>query len=248
MFKIKATVIGFIGDEKNNPCHFNHKIGDEFIYDGEKFIGRICPHTLPMLIPKFLALYAAGPMYVQPEYHLPFWYAPRSLRDKKMEKYDGVGWKSIKKKVVDPPFSLASLQPPDAFAYPPPEERTVLRDVTVVCPDTRTSALFKVEAFDLNDLGDSIPYFRKQMLILKIVQDNPGIDIDKIRGKLSREQREEVYPLAAPVLVRALTDEIESVGYLEINNGKAHITKKGERKLKDFKSRLTEVERKALKL
>ncbi len=248
MFKVKATVIDFLGDEKRNPCHFNHKIGDEFAYDGEKFLGRICPNVLPMLIPKLVALYAAGHRYVQPEYYFPFWYAPRSIRDESMKKYDGVGWKSIKQKVVDPPFSLASLQPPDAFLYPPPEERTVIKDITVICPDTRTSALFKLEAFDLNDCGDSIPYFRKQMLILKIVQTNPAIDVDKIRDKLSREQREEVYPLAAPVLIRGLVDELESISYLEIQSGKAYITKKGESKLEDFKASLSEEEKKALAL
>ena len=41
MFKVKATVVGFLGDTKRYPCHFNHKIGDEVIWDGEKFIGRL---------------------------------------------------------------------------------------------------------------------------------------------------------------------------------------------------------------
>ncbi len=248
MFKVKVTLIAFLGDEKRIPCHFNHRIGDEFVYDGEQFLGRICPNVLPMLIPKLVALYAAGPRYLQPEYYYPIWYAPRTIRDETMKKYDGVGWKPIKQKAVDPPFSLASLQPPGAFLYPPPEERTVIKDITMICPDTRTSALFKLEAFDLAEYGYSIPYFRKQMLILKIVQTNPGIDVYKIRGKLSRAQREEVYPLAAPVLIRALLDELEAMGYLEIRSGKAYATKKGQKKLDSFKASLTEGDRKALKL
>jgi uncharacterized repeat protein (TIGR04076 family) len=40
-FQVKATVIGFAGDEEKYPCHFQHKVGDEFIWDGERFIGRL---------------------------------------------------------------------------------------------------------------------------------------------------------------------------------------------------------------
>ncbi len=42
-FKIKATLVEFMGDEKSFPCHFCYKIGDSFIYDGEEFQGRVCP-------------------------------------------------------------------------------------------------------------------------------------------------------------------------------------------------------------
>ena len=51
-FKVKATVIAFLGDARKYPCHFQHQIGDEFIYDGEKFIGRICPSMAPHIIPQ----------------------------------------------------------------------------------------------------------------------------------------------------------------------------------------------------
>jgi len=27
MFKVKVTVVGFLGDEEKYPCHFQHKIG-----------------------------------------------------------------------------------------------------------------------------------------------------------------------------------------------------------------------------
>ncbi len=55
MFKVKATVIGFAGDEEKYPCHFQHKVGDEFIYDGEKYIGRICPGMSAVVVPKMMA-------------------------------------------------------------------------------------------------------------------------------------------------------------------------------------------------
>ena len=57
MFQVKSTVVNFLGDEDKYPCHFQYKIGDEFIYDGEKFIGRVCPDLLSLLAPKLMALH-----------------------------------------------------------------------------------------------------------------------------------------------------------------------------------------------
>jgi ribosomal protein S19E (S16A) len=48
--------------------------------------------------------------------------------------------------------------------------------------------------------------------------------------------------------LRGLVDDLESIGYLEIQNGEAYITKKGESKLEDFKASLSEEEKKALAL
>ena len=33
-FKVKATLIGFLGNTERYPCHFNHKVGDEVILLG----------------------------------------------------------------------------------------------------------------------------------------------------------------------------------------------------------------------
>ena len=76
MFKVKATMAEFLGDEEKYPCHFQHKIGDEFVWDGEKFIGRICPSLGALLIPKMMELWAAGPNRLDSMYYVPFWYAP----------------------------------------------------------------------------------------------------------------------------------------------------------------------------
>ena len=64
MFKVRATVVGFMGDEEKYPCHFQHKIGDEFIYDGERYTGRICPGFSAALIPRMMSFFAAGPRAV----------------------------------------------------------------------------------------------------------------------------------------------------------------------------------------
>lgn len=63
MFKVKATVVGFLGDVSKYPYHFNHKVGYELIWTGGEFKGRLCPAILPMIAEKVAALYAAGSRY-----------------------------------------------------------------------------------------------------------------------------------------------------------------------------------------
>jgi uncharacterized repeat protein (TIGR04076 family) len=43
MFQVKATVIAFLGNTEVYPCHMQHKIGDEVVFDGESYHGRLCP-------------------------------------------------------------------------------------------------------------------------------------------------------------------------------------------------------------
>jgi uncharacterized repeat protein (TIGR04076 family) len=248
MFKVKATVVGFLGNIERYPCHFGHKVGDEVIWDGEKFIGRLCGSVWPALIPKVNALWSAGPRYVEPAYYYPFWYASLSESDPGQKKYDGLGFKNVLKTIVEPPSHLAHLQPPDAFKWPPHGERTIAKDIMVTCPDTRSSMVMKVEAFDLADKGYDIPYFRRQMSILSKVSQKPGINVDKILNEFSKKQIEEIYPPLAPMLVQCLVEELELMAFLEIQNGKASITKKGQKKLEEFKASIPAEERKLLEL
>jgi ribosomal protein S19E (S16A) len=118
----------------------------------------------------------------------------------------------------------------------------------VVCGDTRTSAVFKIEAFDLNDKGDGTPYFRREMTILHKVIPKPGIMVDKILKEFTKDEIEIPYPALSPAMVQALVDELELIGYLKIQKGKASVTKKGEAKLNAFKKGLSAQERKALKM
>jgi len=247
-FKVKATLVNFLGDTKRYPCHFLHKVGDEIIWDGEKLIGRVCPDVLPLLIPVMHAVRYAGPRYKNPIYYAPFWYASLSSFDPIMKKYDGVGWRVIKEKVIEPPYHMASLQPPNAFQWPPVNERIVLKDIIVLCPDTRTSAVFKVEPFDLSDTGYDVPYFRREMVILHKVMQKPGIEVSKILDEFTKEEREDIYPPLSPVMVQVLVEELELVGYIKIQEGKAYVTDKGKVKLESFKKSLSEEEKIALNL
>ena len=250
MFKVKATVIGFMGDEEKYPCHFQHKVGDEFVYDGERYIGRICPGFSGALIPRMMNLFAAGPRAVpSPQYYYAFWYAPVSRRDATKKIYDGIGFRNVLETSVENPRHIASLQPKHAFDWPPDSKRTVLLDSSiVVCGDTRTSLMAKIEAFDLADKGDSVTYFRREMSILHKVLPKPGIKANRILGEFTKDQIEDIYPALSPILIQILCEELELMGYLKIEKGKALVTAKGETKLKAFKKSLTKEERRALRI
>jgi len=108
--------------------------------------------------------------------------------------------------------------------------------------------VMKLEAFDLADKGYDIPYFRRQMVILSKVSQKPGINVDKILNEFPKKQREEIYPPLSPILMQCLIEELELLGFLKIQKGKASITKKGQKKLEGFKTSLSAAERKALGL
>ena len=250
MFKVKATVIGFAGDEGKYPCHFQHKIGDEFIYDGEKYIGRICPGMSAALVPKMIEVFAAGPRQIpSPVFYYAFWYAPVSRKDVSKKKYDGIGFRNVLHSEVEPEGSIANLQPKYAFNWPPVSERIVGLDSSIVtCGDTRTSMRMKVEAFDLADKGDAVTYFRREMSILHKVLPKPGIKVSQILKEFSREQILDIYPALSPILVQVLSEELELMGYLEIKKGKATVIQKGETKLKTFIKTLSAEEKRALEM
>lgn len=247
MFKTKATVVDFLGDKEKYPCHHRYNLGDEFIFDGESFSGTICPSLAPLVVPKLIELHAAGPRYRDTLFYYPFLYSPVSVEDPSLKKFDGVGFRNVLETYTEPKYHMANLAS-SGFKWPPPETRTVHKDITIVCPDYRTSVKVKFEAFDLSDKGRNIPYFRREMVILHKVKKKPGIKIEDILGEFSREQIEEIYPAISGVMVRMLAEELELTSYLKIHNDRATVTRKGEAKLADFRKGLSKEERQALEI
>jgi uncharacterized repeat protein (TIGR04076 family) len=243
MFKVKATVVAFLGNVEVYPCHMDHKVGDEVIFDGECYTGKLCPDVWPLIVPKVAALHQAGPRYREYASYYPFWYCSVSTKDPSRKKYDGIGFKNVLKTVVPPRFDMATLVNPDAFKWPPYGERGLVREPTVICPDSRSSMLMKIEAIDIADRGFDVPYFRRQMAILSKLQDNQGIHVDKIFKTFSQKAVEEIYPPISPIMVQILAEELELMGYLKTLDGEASITKKGKEKLKTFKAKLPEEDR-----
>ena len=86
------------------------------------------------------------------------------------------------------------------------------------------------------------------MSILSRVLPKQGIPVDDILREFSKEEAEGIYPALSPQILIPLVEELELVDYMEVKDGKAFVTKKGETKLNDFKTSLTKKERQALKM
>ncbi|MBP1706696.1 MAG: hypothetical protein H6Q39_420 [Chloroflexi bacterium] len=248
MFKVKAAVVDFLGDKEKYPCHHQHRLGDEFIFDGASFHGTICPSLAITVVPRMMELHSAGPRYRDYLYYYPFLYAPVSLEDPDLKKYDGLGFRNVLQTYAESKYHMANLVGTEAFKWPPLAERTAFKDINIICPDYRTAVVMKLEAFDLSDKGRNIPYFRRQMLILDKVWKKPGVAAEKIIREFSKEQIEGIYPALSPIMVMALREELELTGYLELRDGKTFITAKGKAKLNSFKKGLSGEERAALQI
>jgi len=249
MFKVKITVIGFQGDPVRYPCHFGHKIGDTIIYDGEKFIGRFCSGVLVPIAQQVDNLVKMGPRYKPPGHYYPFWYAPVSLADESMKKYDGMGFKNVFiNSYNEPQYHMANLAPKGAFCWPPSPYNSVQNDVTVMCGDLRTAVVYKLEAFDLADAGFGIFYYRRSMVLLDKILRKPGVALDKLMGEFTRDEIEIPYPALSPQLIEALVENMGLVGHLKVENGTVIATEKGAGKVAEFKKSLSQEEREALNL
>jgi uncharacterized repeat protein (TIGR04076 family) len=251
MYKIKTTVFKILGDAEKYPCHFNHKIGDEIIFDGEGVKGRICPLALEAIVPKLRTLRLAGPNYDPPDYYSPLYYAAPNVSDPSMTVYDGTGFRTTGAGTyVEQPFHMRNLMPKEWGTWPPLKERLPRSAViNVICPDVRTALVFKLEAFDLDDKGYSSNYFRRQMAILQRIIDNPGIKTKEIINKFADKfERETIYPPLHNAMIVVLAEGLEAMRYIKVEKGKATATTQGKEKFKDYKASLTTKERKVLKL
>ena len=253
MFKVKATVIGFDKDEQKYPCHFRYKIGDEIVYDGETITGRVCPSMAPVFGRAFNDLLASGGRHKEgeaPGSYFPFWHSPLSVYDPTYKKYDGVGFRPTPAR---PDEDYEFVADETLFDNPPggkyiSGKGTNKRELSLVCGDKHTLTRFKVEAFDLADKGDSLPYYRREMSILNKIILKPGIALNRILNEFTKDEIINIYPILGQKIIAVLVGELELMGYVEVNNEKVNATEKGKEKLASCKKSLTPQERQALKL
>jgi uncharacterized repeat protein (TIGR04076 family) len=253
MFKVKVTVIGFDKDEKKYPCHFRYRIGEEITFDGEAISGRICPNMLPELGRTIKDVFASGGRHKEGEAaasYYPFWHSPLSIADPSFKKYDGVGFRPTLER---PEENYKFIVDETLFDNPPGGKYiigkgTERREFFLVCNDNHTNVRFKVEAFDLADTGDSLPYFRRAMSILDKVNKKPGIAIEKIIKEFSKEQTDNIYPTLGQKITAILVGELELLDYVIVKNNSVSITAKGKKKLAAYTAGLTPEEKKALEL
>jgi hypothetical protein len=185
-----------------------------------------------------------------PGQYFPFWHSPLSVFDADWKKYDGVGFKPTLER---PDENYKYVADETLFDNPPGGKYiigkgTEKQSITLICGDSHTRVRFKVEAFDLADKGDSLPYYRRAMTILDKAARKPGIAMDKIIAEYSKEDRDNIYPSLGQHIVASLVGELELMGYVTVADNKVTATEKGIKKLASFKKSLKGEEKKALKL
>ncbi len=253
MFKVKATVVGFGKDESKGPCHFRYKVGGEIVFDGETIVGRLCPNMLPKFGKAFRDLFASGGRHKEgeiPANYYPFFHSPQSVYDPAYKKYDGVGFRPT----LERPEEGYKFVADETLFDTPPGGKFIIgkgkekRDISLVCGDNHTLVQFNLEAFDLADRGDALPYYRRSMTILNKISGKPGIAMDRIINEFTRDERDNIYPSLGQRMVAVIVGELELLGYVDVKKDKVSIADKGKQKLASFIKSLTAAEKKALKL
>jgi hypothetical protein len=219
-FKVRGKLIGFMNDVEKFPCHFDYKIGEEFTYDGEKIVGRICPGVLLTMVPTVWQTFFSGKRAYE---RIIFKYSGLSLKDPSMKKYDGIGFRPLKKAPEGSGAKSTIVASPD-------RPQGLRGGGSFACADCRTSAYFSVEPIDLASGGYTLPYYKREMSILEIVKGNPGITIAEILEKFTDFEKEEIYPPLYKVNVQLMLDELAEVNYIELRDGKAYPGKPSKQK------------------
>ena len=108
MFKTRAIVIDFLGDQER----YGPPTGIESAMNSSG-TGRAHREDMPSLatlvVPKLIELHAAGPRIRGPLYYYPFLYAPRSVEDPGLKKYDGLGFRNVFEAHEEPDAHMANL-------------------------------------------------------------------------------------------------------------------------------------------
>jgi uncharacterized repeat protein (TIGR04076 family) len=211
-FKVRCKLIAFTGDEEKFPCHFGYKIGDEFIFDGEKFIGRVCPGVFTSMVDVIRTIHNVGNKYHR---EIPWRYSGLSKKDPSMKKYNVYGFAMLK----EPPEGAKDSH---LFTHNIKPETEKRGGWMFACGDSRTSALFQAEPYGLAELGWFTPYYMREMNILEKIKAEPGITQEEIRNRFSEWEREEIYPPLTPLILGLLLDELVEVNYIEIRDGKVY--------------------------
>lgn len=257
MFKVRATVVGFDEDEKRHPCHFRYKIGDTVVWDGEKFIGRICPSIMRPFAEKVSIVYNSGGRHKDgeiPNSYTPFLHSPYSVYDPAYKKYDGVGFRPTLERPEQnykfiPDVTLFDIIPGLNLVGGP--GTGIRKKEVLVCGDSHTRMRMELEAFDLVDFGDGLPYTRRALSILNKISKKPSIAVNQIINEFDDYDRDNVYPSLGQNIIWCMVGELTVLDYVKLEGGregKVSITPNGVEKLNSFKSNLSAEEKTALKM
>jgi len=199
-----------MGDEERFPCHFGYKIGDEIIYDGEKFIGRVCPGLFSTMGPVIYAIHNVGNKYHQ---EIPWRYSGLTKKDPKMKEFDGYGFAMRKE-------TPSGAEEKHLLEYTPKPRTEKQGGWHFACGDSRTSAFFLAEPDGLAELGWFTPYYMREIKIFEKIKAEPGVSKEAILKGFSDWEREEIYPPLTPLILDLLLDELMGADYIEILDGR----------------------------
>jgi hypothetical protein len=213
-YKVKCTLVAFLGDVNIFPCHFGYQLGDEFSYDGEKFIGRVCPALLSAnMIQTINNVRYYGKTLPN---NFPWTYSGISKMDPSMQQYDGIGWANVKEAPQNVRKELVAIS---GLNMPPAR---IQGTASFYCGDPRTLATFRAEPCGLSDKGFDLPFFRRQMSILDKIKAEPGISAKEILDKFTQWEREAIYPRLGSAVVELMIEELQGADYIELREGKAY--------------------------
>ena len=203
-FKVRAKFLGFLADEEKYPCHFDYKIGEEIIYNGAQFEGRLCPGLLNVLIPKIKIMVYSGTMHFRMVLFRK--HGGPSVRDPSMKEHDGIGFRMLDRAPDDMEKKF----------FVPVEKGTI-----VCCEDVRTLAAFLLEPIGLADGGFYLGDYKRQMEFLDKIKADPGLTVNELINKYSDNEKK-MYPPLLPDFVHQALEEMAAVNYIELKNGKAY--------------------------
>ena len=212
MYKVKCTLIEFLGDEGKYPCHFNYKIGDEIYYDGVTISGKICHGIIATMMPVINGVFLLGHKYTEP---LAVRYRGADARDPGMEEYTGAGFRPIDPSERPPGESAQNLPKPLS-----PAGRS--RGHHFICSDSRTLAHFYCEPCDLSDSEYVQPFYRRAIAILEKIEAEPGIDTSEILDRFTEYQKNGIAPRLTPAFASVLLEALEDMDYINVKDGKAY--------------------------
>ena len=218
MFKVRCKVISFEGDPVNFPCHFGYEIGDEIMYDGVNFTGRICPGLFATMMPFVLNTYLTGNAFPG---SIMYRYRGVEALDPAMAKYDGQGLRPLK---LEDLAGDAPERMKNTIINKPTTER--VRGLRFVCADTRTLVQFACEAVDLSDSAYAQPFYRRLIAILKKIEAEPGIQVRDIINRFTDFERDNIAPALSPVLMELFLNALADMKYITVTDGKVTATGK----------------------
>ncbi|MGI6072661.1 MAG: hypothetical protein ACOX75_06625 [Lachnospiraceae bacterium] len=248
-FSTQATLVAFVGDPERYPCHSMLKIGDKVTFNGEELKGKMCPDVMPKLAEMLNIVYTAGPRYVIPAHYSQFWFSVNSVFDPDYKKYDGNGWRPINEMYDEPEYHVRCLQDPNAFQWPIPDENKVLTDITIMCPDSRTGAIFKIEAFDLATAGQCLPYTRRAITMMdRVAKTGGAYPLDKVIDLYTEKELYDIYPPMSKVLIGMMAEEVSLLDFATVKDGMITITEKGKERVARYKTEIPAEDAEALGL